>query len=85
MITRQDIIDEFTPCAPDGCDLDRAMYKTEALVPDGFNVFIPLHIVKRAIGPIRPSLWAELIFEAEREGRICYPFGGTQYLACHFG
>jgi len=83
-MTRQDIIDSFLPCAPDGCDLSRAVAKTEHIVPDGYDVFMPLHIVKRAMGQIRPGLWAELVFEAEREGRICYPFGDTQYLACHF-
>lgn len=83
-LTRQDIVENFLPCAPDGCDWDRAMARTEAIVPDGFNVFVPLHIVKRAMGKVKPNTWRELLLEAEREGRVCYPFGGTQYLACHF-
>lgn len=84
-MTRQDLIDSFLPCAPDGCDLSRARAYTESLVPDGFDFFIPLHVVKRAMGKVRPGVWRELVLDAEREGRICYPFGDTQYIACHFG
>lgn len=83
-MTRQELVESFCPCAPDGCDLGRAMARTEALVPDGYDVFVPLHVVKRAMGRVKPGLWRELVFEAEREGRVCYPFGDTQYLACHF-
>ena len=84
-MTRQDVIDQFTPCAPDGCDLSRARAYAESLIPDGFDFFIPLHVVKRAMGRVKPNTWRELLLDAEREGRICYPFGDTQYLACHFG
>ena len=83
-LTRQDIVDQFLPCAPDGCDWSRARAKTESLVPDGFNFFIPLHIVKREMGKVRPELWAELVFEAESEGRLCRPCGNTVYLAVGF-
>ena len=84
MMTRQDLIESFCPCAPDGCDWGRATARTEALVPDGFNIFVPLHVVRRNMGRISANTWRELVLDAEREGRICYPFGDTQYLACHF-
>lgn len=79
-----DLIDQYLPCAPDGCDLSRAWAKVVRDVPEGWKFFAPLHEIRRAMGAIPETVWRELLFEAESEGRLCRPCGNTVYLAVGF-
>lgn len=79
-----DLIDAYLPCAPDGCDVYRAKSRVMQEVPEGWEFFRPLHEIRRAMGRISDEAWRELVFEAEKEGRVCRPCGNTVYLAMGF-
>lgn len=75
-----DLMEEFLPVCPDGVDYDRARYRAAALIPEGVRDWRPLHEVRRDMGAMAPSTWAELRWEAECDGRI-FKLAGTEMLA----
>lgn len=75
-----DLVDSFLPCCPDDVDMDRARYRAAALIPEGVRDWRPLHEVRRDLGALAPSLWSELRWEAEQQGRI-FKLAGTEMLA----
>lgn len=81
MFTREEVIYDFAGSAPDGCDILRGNSRADELLPSNFDIFVPLHEVKRDFGVFTDSsLWAELCFEAQ--DRI-FEYYGTEYLAVY--